>query len=78
MEGGLLFYGSGPAREIANEEELAALRASGASFWLIVDPDDRGGLPWPLDLPEVARQNDTDDGVTIFARPRSPESWNGR
>ena len=67
MEGGLLFYGAGPAREIANEKDFAALRASGKRFWLIVDPDDRGGLPWPLDLPEVARQNESDDGVRIFA-----------
>ena len=69
MEGGLLFYGTGPAREIESAEDLAALRASKEKFWLVVDPDDRGGLAWPLDLPEVVRQNESDDSVRIFAGP---------
>ena len=69
MEGGLLFYGAGQALEIQSLEELDALRASEQSFWLIVDPDDRGGLDWPPALPEVARQNETDDGVQVFGWP---------
>jgi 4-amino-4-deoxy-L-arabinose transferase-like glycosyltransferase len=66
MEGGLLFYGAPFAREIANADELeAALEQE--RLWVVVDPDDRGGLDWPLDLPQVARQNENDDSVRIFA-----------
>jgi 4-amino-4-deoxy-L-arabinose transferase-like glycosyltransferase len=66
MEGGLLFYGAPFAREIANADELEAALDQ-ERLWLVVDPDDRGGLDWPLDLPLVARQNENDDGVRIFA-----------
>jgi 4-amino-4-deoxy-L-arabinose transferase-like glycosyltransferase len=67
MEGGLLFYGAPFAREIADADELKAALAEEAGLWLVVDPDDRGGLDWPLDLPVVARQNESDDSVLVFA-----------
>ncbi len=67
MEGGLLFYGAPFAREISDEEELRSLLAEPNGVWLVVDPDDRGGLTWPLDLPVVARQNESEDSVRIFA-----------
>jgi 4-amino-4-deoxy-L-arabinose transferase-like glycosyltransferase len=74
MEGGLLFYGAPFARELADEGELKEALAREPGLWVIVDPDSRGGLTtWPLDLPEVARQNENDDAVRIFAsqpRPR--------
>ena len=68
MEGGLLFYGAPFAREIADEDELKTALAT-EQLWLVVDPDDRGGLTWPLDLPMVARQNESDDGVRVFTSP---------
>jgi 4-amino-4-deoxy-L-arabinose transferase-like glycosyltransferase len=67
MEGGLLFYGAPFAREIADADELKAALAEEPGLWLVVDPDDRGGLTWPLDLPVVARQNESDDSVHVFA-----------
>ena len=67
MEGGLLFYGAPFAREISDEEELRSVLAEQNGVWLVVDPDDRGGLTWPLDLPVVARQNESEDSVRIFA-----------
>ena len=67
MEGGLLFYGAPFAREIRDEEELQSVLAEPRGVWLVVDPDDRGGLAWPLDLPVVARQNESEDSVRIFA-----------
>ena len=67
MEGGLLFYGAPFAREIGDEEELRSVLAEPRGVWLVVDPDDRGGLAWPLDLPVVARQNESEDGVLVFA-----------
>jgi hypothetical protein len=67
MGGGLLFYGAPFAREIADADELKAALAEEPGLWLVVDPDDRGGLTWPLDLPVVARQNESDDSVHVFA-----------
>ena len=67
MEGGLLFYGAPFAREVGDDEELRSLLAEPNGVWLVVDPDDRGGLTWPLDLPVVARQNESEDSVRIFA-----------
>ncbi len=67
MEGGLLFYGAPFAREISDEEELRSVLAEPNEVWLVVDPDDRAGLTWPLDLPVVARQNESEDSVRIFA-----------
>jgi 4-amino-4-deoxy-L-arabinose transferase-like glycosyltransferase len=67
MEGGLLFYGAPFAREIRDPEELRSLLAEPNGVWLVVDPDDRGGLTWPLDLPVVARQNESEDSVIVFA-----------
>jgi hypothetical protein len=69
MEGGLLFYGSGYAQELQNEAELRAFLARHPAVWLVIDPDDLGGLEGPLDLRVVARQGERDDGVKILASP---------
>ena len=67
MEGGLLFYGSGFAREVADEAELRALLDHQPDVWLVVDPDDKGGLTWPPPLRLVAQQNESRNSVKVFA-----------
>ncbi|HVR28608.1 MAG TPA: glycosyltransferase family 39 protein [Thermoanaerobaculia bacterium] len=71
MEGGLLFYGSGSARELWSAEELHSFLASDRRFWLVVDPDVLGMVTLPPGLPLdlVARQGTRDDGVRIFSAP---------
>jgi hypothetical protein len=69
MEGGLLFYGSGFARELQNSEELRAYLAEKPAVWLVIDPDDLGGLEGELDLRVVARQGGRGDGVRVLASP---------
>jgi 4-amino-4-deoxy-L-arabinose transferase-like glycosyltransferase len=69
MEGGLLFYGSGFARELQNEQELRAFLAEQAAVWLVIDPDDLGGLERPIELRVLARQGERADGVRILASP---------
>jgi hypothetical protein len=69
MEGGLLFYGSGFARELANEAELRALLSAEPKVWLVVDPDDLDGLERPLELRVAARQGEREDGVRILTSP---------
>jgi 4-amino-4-deoxy-L-arabinose transferase-like glycosyltransferase len=73
MEGGLLFYGSGYARELNDEEELSAYLARPRDAWLVVDPDEEGFEP-PAGLEVVARQGRREDGVRIFgwSRPAAP------
>jgi 4-amino-4-deoxy-L-arabinose transferase-like glycosyltransferase len=68
MEGGLLFYGSGFARELRDEEELEALLRREPA-WVVIDPDDVGGLSRPLDLRVVALQGESGDGVRLLASP---------
>ena len=67
MEGGLLFYGSGFARELRVEQELRSYLAGGPRAWLVVDPDDLDKLSEPLDLAVVARQGQRDDGVRVLS-----------
>jgi 4-amino-4-deoxy-L-arabinose transferase-like glycosyltransferase len=71
MEGGLLFYGSGFAREVADQDQLRALLAAERGVWLVVDPDDKGGLDWPPAPPLrlVAQQNESKGSVKVFASP---------
>ena len=69
MEGGLLFYGSGYARELWDEGEVRSFLAGGRPVWLVVDPDELSILTPPRDLEVVARQGEREDGVRILSTP---------
>jgi len=66
MEGGLLFYGTGFARELWSDEEVRA-HLSGRRVWLVEDPDEARKIGPPAGYVVIARQGGRDDGVRILA-----------